>query len=657
MSRACRMARPLRVALLLAPFATATVKTADAKGAHPWLRIQESLTTTEGIPLQTLKLTSDREAALTKDGYGYVDLLSRDELHLGSDGIIRDRITIVRRFLSSSGADSGGNMTMVVNPAYEDAPVVAAYVHAPDGRVVGADPATVQVANYPQPSLFSDAFLVTVPFREIVPGTIAVLVFETRFRSNEWPLPWSAVLPLQMMVPIENREVVVEWDDQAGAPAWQSDDPALTCRSESAYRLRCLRTNIDAFALDPQLSSVYDLMPQLVLGRSSSWNDLAVNLGRLIDNQIGSAPELTALAHKLSAQRTPREALSAIDRFVADDVRYVALEQGDLRVVPHPPQLTLERRFGDCKDKVTLFLALARLAGFKAHAALVAIDRYRLPKLIAPSASYFNHMIACVDQSDGETTCMDLTMPGASLGELPPRVEGAVALDLTSDTQTPRALPQSRYARRIEITSTDAIHCDGSIHERVERRMFGPGALLVRRALLEIVAGNRTRWFEEEFHRVVRQDVTPTVTFEGLLNSGRPLTIVAQADFPISQPMAGRKGFVDWDAWLIDTGRSIRSQNRHHPYRHDGLHLTSRIEYDVCPDVEISATGAELDLHSRFGNLTRTYERTASHIHVDTTLDVPRVEVSGAQLQSFNLFLTQALGQSRIWFGLRPPRH
>ncbi len=651
MMRRCRLAA--RVAMFLLAVLCARTATAVASDRPPWLHVQESLVSTDLVPAEALTLAKDRETALTQDGYGFVELLSRFDVHLGTDGVVRERITAVKRFLSSAGVQSGGNLIMLVSPAHEDASILAAYVRTSDGRLVGADPGTIQVTNYPQPSVFSDVSTVTVPFRELAPGATVVLVFETRFRSQEWPLPWSAIFPLQKLVPMEQLEATVNWDDGVAAPAWQSDDPALKCREEGSRRVRCSRQHIDAFALDPQLASYVDLIPQFIVRRERTWPELAGDVARMIDGQIGAAPEVTALAHKLAAQPTRQDALAAIYRFVADEVRYVALEHGNAAVVPHPPQLTLERRFGDCKDKVTLFVALARAAGFNAHAVLTAADRYRLSKLIAPTVAYFNHMIACVDDADHEPICMDLTMPSAVLGELPPTIEGAVALDLTAHTDAPRNLPQSRYAWDLEAVSANQVRCDGSIEEKLERRIAGPGAMLMRKGMNDIVAQDRVRWAEEEFHRVVRRDVKPSISFTGLYDAGKPFIIASDTDFPGARPLAQQTALADWDPWLIDAMRKIRSTNRHHPYRHEGLRLRSHVAYRLCGDVEAFAPGAELDLRSPYGALTRTYRLTPSEVQIDTTLDVPRIEVSGQELERYNLFLTRAADQSRIWFGLR----
>jgi transglutaminase-like putative cysteine protease len=41
-------------------------------------------------------------------------------------------------------------------------------------------------------------------------------------------------------------------------------------------------------------------------------------------------------------------------------VRYTGVEFGEAAIVPRKPSETLERRFGDCKDKAPLLVAMLR---------------------------------------------------------------------------------------------------------------------------------------------------------------------------------------------------------------------------------------------------------------------------------------------------------
>ena len=77
-----------------------------------------------------------------------------------------------------------------------------------------------------------------------------------------------------------------------------------------------------------------------------------------------------------------------------DDIRYTGLEIGAGAYRPSPPAVVLERRFGDCKDKVLLFVTLMRALGFESHPALVHSELGRGIAERVPGPGAFDHAIA-----------------------------------------------------------------------------------------------------------------------------------------------------------------------------------------------------------------------------------------------------------------------
>lgn len=75
------------------------------------------------------------------------------------------------------------------------------------------------------------------------------------------------------------------------------------------------------------------------------------------------------------------------------DVRYVSLSIGRSSHAPASPEATLERRFGDCKDKSRLLVSLLRDAGVAAEPVFVdTVKRGRIGERL-PGPSAFDHVI------------------------------------------------------------------------------------------------------------------------------------------------------------------------------------------------------------------------------------------------------------------------
>ena len=89
----------------------------------------------------------------------------------------------------------------------------------------------------------------------------------------------------------------------------------------------------------------------------------------------------------------PGERMLAALRFVQGEVRYLGVEVGSGSYAPNRPQVVLERRFGDCKDKTLLTATLLRGLGIEARPALVHTSLRRGVAEQSPSPGAFNLVI------------------------------------------------------------------------------------------------------------------------------------------------------------------------------------------------------------------------------------------------------------------------
>ncbi len=128
-----------------------------------------------------------------------------------------------------------------------------------------------------------------------------------------------------------------------------------------------------------------------------SWAQVASWANKLFEGSVSNLPEPL----KQQADKWYREtendkekyALKAL-RFVQNEIRYLGLEIGEYSHRPHLPSKTYRNRYGDCKDKTVLLVALLRYKDIDAHPLL--ISTYLGEKVIEtlPAAGRFDHVIA-----------------------------------------------------------------------------------------------------------------------------------------------------------------------------------------------------------------------------------------------------------------------
>jgi hypothetical protein len=142
------------------------------------------------------------------------------------------------------------------------------------------------------------------------------------------------------------------------------------------------------------------------------WRDLFVK-------QMDRDPTVLAMASQLAAgAATPEERFARAARFVARDVRYVAIELGIGGYQPHRASEILRNRYGDCKDKVCLLLALLGAMGVEGEPALVRTAEDGMLDTSLVDLGQFDHMIARVKLGD-RTVWVDPTATSCASGELP----------------------------------------------------------------------------------------------------------------------------------------------------------------------------------------------------------------------------------------------
>lgn len=140
--------------------------------------------------------------------------------------------------------------------------------------------------------------------------------------------------------------------------------------------------------------------PTLELGEFAEWAEVVEWAYPLYESGEALPAELREIAdtwRDLPAEQQIAEAL----RFVQSEVRYVAMAMGPHSYQPYPLELIWTRKFGDCKDKTQLLVALLRHLGItSAWPALVETDYGKILPRTLPGPLAFDHVLVHVRHGD-----------------------------------------------------------------------------------------------------------------------------------------------------------------------------------------------------------------------------------------------------------------
>jgi hypothetical protein len=208
---------------------------------------------------------------------------------------------------------------------------------------------------------------------------------------------------------------------------------------------------------------------------TTTWEDVARWYAGLAKDRFEITPALDAkLAELVAGSKTLEDSLRAVHRWVAQDIRYVSLSLGIGGYQPRQPAAVLDTKYGDCKDKATLFIALARRMGVTAYPLLLSSSADADSTL--PSINQFDHMIAAVVWPGRPGyQFLDLTADLVPFGLLPPSEQGGFALVVRPDGSDDHVvLPEAPVADNREVSHiTGALSPDGMFSGRLEESATG----------------------------------------------------------------------------------------------------------------------------------------------------------------------------------------
>jgi len=136
--------------------------------------------------------------------------------------------------------------------------------------------------------------------------------------------------------------------------------------------------------------------PAIQLTSYASWQDVVSVMKPLFDKARKPEPgsplldEADAIA---KAQATPEARMLAALRLTQEKVRYVALALGEGAHIPATADQTWTRKFGDCKGKVAMLLALLDRLGIAAEPMLTNGQTSELLSESLPSLYAFDHVV------------------------------------------------------------------------------------------------------------------------------------------------------------------------------------------------------------------------------------------------------------------------
>jgi transglutaminase-like putative cysteine protease len=255
---------------------------------------------------------------------------------------------------------------------------------------------------------------------------------------------------------------------------------------------------------EPEMPPYETVLQRLLVSTLPDWSAVSkwyweLSLPHL--NAISPAMRQTVSA-LIAGKTTDLEKIEALFYYVSKNIRYMGVtpEKDRPGFEPHDVSLTFAKKYGVCRDKAALLVAMLRIAGLKAYPVLINVGSRLDPEV--PDA-YFNHAIAAVEESAGRYLLMDPT-DEHTRALLPAYDDHQTYLVCRPEGEGLALSPVTPPAdNMMQIRTTGSLDADGTLRAISALSFGGVNDDAYRGAFAKMKPDERRRFFERRFQQIM----------------------------------------------------------------------------------------------------------------------------------------------------------
>jgi len=375
---------------------------------------------------ETRAILAEAKAVPNPTGYPAIVLQSDTQVTLDKSGAV-DEERKMRIYVSGDEAlDQWANWSFRQDPPFYETRILAGRIILPDASSYVVNPTLLQSEAkggfcgimFPHGEAGS---VIELAVRESNRPSYSLPMFYREFRLQENVPTVSRSLTLRLpkgqsfQTILRNAQAEPEQSgtDQSNVTVWKMKD-------------------LPAFEYLPDSPPDREVAAWVGVSSAKSWDEFADWYRHISEGAFDAGPAVKAKAAEIAARQTSRrDRIKEAFEFVSA-LRYVAIEFGIGGVRPRTPETVLDNRYGDCKDKANLLVALLKEMGIPAD--FVLINRMDTTVKEFPGWQ-FNHAIAVVPPGEGQPDelWLDSTDTVTPFGSVAPGNIGREALVFAKD--------------------------------------------------------------------------------------------------------------------------------------------------------------------------------------------------------------------------------
>jgi len=362
-------------------------------------------------------------------------------------------------------------------PWFQARPDLRVRVISPEGEeqwLEGADITDAAVSQV-DPTLFTDDRVLRAPLPGMGVGVVVEEVIE--YRDEQPFFEGGRLGRLAVGNYIDTRLFRVTLEAPKGTPLqWRVEGIEAREKPIRTRETRGVLLEVEDLApfgmFPPALPPDHCPYPFVEFTTAESWADVATTYHDLTQAATSLGAPQPLVEEVLQGDPDRAEKIHRAMAIARDRIRYTGVEFGQQAIVPYAPVKSLDRGYGDCKDKAALLVSLLAAADIEAHLALLSFGPDTDISADMPGLNHFDHAIVHVPGTPA--MWLDPTsefLPGDTLPYWDQnRLALVIAPGTTDLTRTPMSTPeQNLYREERDIR----IPVDGLSHIIERTRVLG----------------------------------------------------------------------------------------------------------------------------------------------------------------------------------------
>lgn len=337
------------------------------------------------------------------------------------NGIYEKYNECYEKILTEKAKRDKSSLSFDYNLSYSEIVVSFVEIIKPDGSIVNIDVAknskemtdnAHMAANIYDPN--DKVLKVSVPGLEIGDTLhYGFLMKNTKARVRD---AWSAYEVFEADVPIRHASYEVSAPDERPLQniKLKSEIKDTVKYKSSKENGRTVHqweiSNVPRFFEEPNMPPFWTVSQRLLLSTTKDWKELSRWYWDLCKPHLdATTPEMKETVDRLTKGITDKQKkIEALYYYVAQKIRYMGITTETVApgYEPHDVNITFENKYGVCRDKAALLVAMLRIAGFDAYPVIIDVGQKKDEEV--PNV-YFNHAIVAVEDPSGSYILMDPT--------------------------------------------------------------------------------------------------------------------------------------------------------------------------------------------------------------------------------------------------------